>query len=141
MKCPRSNPGTVSHPLHVVHVNGVHTMEVQYCSCLRGSQKQIAEEKWAQLLGHQIFPATEARPQTGFTFHVLKHFHQINLSSKTSAWDYSQSLIFLTDPIDPEDTKSVPVSFLDITRGKTLTPLILRVFIHPSSWLCVNGGF
>lgn len=102
--------------MHIIDVNGVHNMQVEYCNCAQGvnSTPSVTEDKWAQLLSHQIFPATELRPQTGFTFRVLKHFHQINLSSKTSAWDYCQSLIFLTDPIDPENTKCVPVSALEI---------------------------
>lgn len=85
----------------VVHTTGVHSVHTSYCQCPH------AGERHEQLFDYGIFPATELRPQTGFSFQVLDHFHLLNLRSKMAAWDYWGSLVAMTDPVNPE---RVPVS-------------------------------
>ena len=74
----------------VLHVNGVHVVDVQFCSC-RGSPRRVA------LLRMSWWPATPLEPRTCATFALLRQFHLLNLQGKMTAYDYYAALELLTD--------------------------------------------
>lgn len=95
--CPRFSIGPPElHPLKVMHTNGIHSIKVSYCEC-----EGIPLHE--QLLMHSIFPATDKKPATGFTFATLDQFLRANLISKTSAWDYCINMRHSTDPVQPHE--------------------------------------
>lgn len=98
--CPSQTYAVVQGTLNIGHTNGIHRMQVVYCKC-----PQVAESH-LQLVNHRIYPATDKRPETGYTFALLRHFQLFHLASKTSAWDYHQGLQRLTNAVDPT---AVPV--------------------------------
>jgi hypothetical protein len=98
--CPNVNRKTPPRQMVVVHTNGFHKVSVLFCACYRAPRDAI------QLSDSQLFPATMEHPRTAFSFAVLDHFHQLTLSSKTSLYDYHDTLTKLTEPVFPQD---VPV--------------------------------
>jgi hypothetical protein len=68
--------------------------------------KYAGKALWEQLLDMKLFPATDERPKTAFTFHVLRHFHAFNLSAKMAAFDFHSAMTQLTDSVEPH---KVPV--------------------------------
>lgn len=101
--------------MQLLHTNGVHVMDVQYCNC-------EGKPEWVQLLDHCLFPGTSDRPRSAFTFAVLKQFRTMNLVSKIAARDYLSSLIQLTSAAFPSD---IPVS--DVIRNHSKCDLMLTV--------------
>lgn len=100
--------------MHIMHTNGIHIMPVSFCRC-------SGRLDWQQALDHDLFPGTEDRIRSIFTFAVLDLFHSFNLISKTAPRDFNRALMRLTDAGFPKD---VPVCFL--THYFTLaTELIL----------------
>lgn len=75
---------------------------VDWCTCWSTTQGDC-------LFDHGFFPATDATPQTAFTFDVLELFAQIHLASKISAESYYTSLVQLTNRVTPSQ---VPVIYL-----------------------------
>lgn len=100
--CPeRDSFGSNSQStLTVVHTNGSHRININYCTCPENQPRDI------QLIDHGLFPATTTRPSTAFTFQLLRHFQIFNMASKTSAWDYHNGLLRMTNSIEPD---AVPV--------------------------------
>lgn len=86
-----SNPMPCHRDFRVLHTNGVHEINLDFCDCERGTPRYI------QLLRRQLFPATQINPRTCATFGLLKQFHLLNLTSKVSAYDYYRTLERLTD--------------------------------------------
>ncbi|KAL4061765.1 hypothetical protein J3A83DRAFT_4365727 [Scleroderma citrinum] len=72
--------------LTVVHTNGVHYCDIQYCSCdgSKGSQMQ--------LLRAGLFPAITRDCRTAFTFHVLDDFLLDNVECGTTEMNYYSKL-------------------------------------------------
>ena len=78
----------------VIHTNGLHPVNIQYCQC---SQIYLSGSRIEQLLRCKLFPATTAEPSTAATFEVLKTFHTATLQSKITAYDFFMTLEKLTD--------------------------------------------
>ncbi|KAF7321649.1 CxC2 domain-containing protein [Mycena kentingensis (nom. inval.)] len=78
---------------HILHLNGIHPVAVDFCGCRAGGPVSFP----LQLLHARLYPATTARPQTCATFACLDNFHSLSLHAKTSAYDYYASLELLTD--------------------------------------------
>lgn len=93
----------VSRDMVVVDDNGFHSARIEFCACPGPNDKVPAE--WEQLVDMRLFPATWKRPQTVFTFSVLRQFHVHSLTSKKSAHDYIRALAKLTDSTFPQDVK------------------------------------
>ncbi|KIO24709.1 hypothetical protein M407DRAFT_76635, partial [Tulasnella calospora MUT 4182] len=55
-------------------------------------QSHTSSKLWEQLLGVDIWPATQKRPKTGFTMEVLRHQRCFNLQSKTNLKEYYDAL-------------------------------------------------
>lgn len=93
--CPEPDAFGSNATLTVLHTNGSHEVNISYCSCLGKQSHDL------QLIDHGLFPATAARPSTAFTFQLLRHFQTFNMASKTSAWDYHNGLIRMTNAVNP----------------------------------------
>ena len=75
----------------VLHTNGVHRVNVKFCSCdmnLHFRQQLMRVEWW---------PATTLEPYTAATFEVLRLFHYSNLQGNMTMYDFYRTLEFLTD--------------------------------------------
>lgn len=97
----------------VIHVNGVHHVNVTFCGC----ERRISHRQ--QLLRSDWYPSTVYQPQTACTRRVLEHFHVLTLSSKVSALEYYKSLECLTDNTGIETPKAS--LFLAIPTSLSLT--------------------
>jgi len=86
-----SNPHPCHRDFRVLHTNGVHEINLDFCGCVNETPRHI------QLLRRHLFPATQKNPRTCATFTLLKQFHLLNLTSKVSAYDYYRALERLTD--------------------------------------------
>ncbi|KAJ6518038.1 hypothetical protein C8R47DRAFT_960048 [Mycena vitilis] len=95
----------------VLHDNGIHTVNIDYCACDSGTRL----EPYLQLLQFGWFPATDERPQTAATFQVLDRFHLHTLQAKTTAYDFYAVLERLTNNtgVKPPDRYQV---FLRMAR-------------------------
>lgn len=89
------------HPMRIVDRNGLFLLDVYECLC------DGAPEFWEQLLLMRLFPATYDRPETAFTFAVLKDCQTFNFAAKVSQWDYWGTVQRKTDGVQ---WKKVPVS-------------------------------
>ncbi|THV01339.1 hypothetical protein K435DRAFT_853897 [Dendrothele bispora CBS 962.96] len=109
----------------VVHTNGVHRVELNYCGCtnsistLSGSQHQ----KWEQLMRARWFPATHTRPQTACTFQMLQQFHILTLCGKITAFDYYRGIERLTDNTGKKLPKRYPTCLRVIRQWRHLRML------------------
>ena len=102
-RCPNlSNSLSQGRPIVITHSNGIHTLRIQYCHC------QGAPSEPLQLTRARLFPATVTKPESAFSFAVLKDFHIHNLTSKKPLYDYFDALRRLTNNVFPQN---VPVSF------------------------------
>ncbi|KAI5885767.1 uncharacterized protein SCHCODRAFT_01205560 [Schizophyllum commune H4-8] len=78
----------------VVHVNGIHSVAIDFCGCQPPADAVHHRE---QLLRHGLVPATVRDPQTCCTFDVLNHFQLLTFNGKITAYDYYTSLERMTD--------------------------------------------
>lgn len=74
----------------VLHVNGIHHVALDYCSCERQLPKHI------QLLHRGWFPATQHVSRTAASFQLLEFLHMLSLCAKSSLYDFYQTLEKLT---------------------------------------------
>ncbi|KAG9031330.1 hypothetical protein FS837_003010, partial [Tulasnella sp. UAMH 9824] len=90
--CPSSHEAD-TFTMRVLHTSGQHEVRFRPCGC---GQKP----RWEQLLDSDIWPATELKPQTGFTLGVLRHQRCFSLRGKTSLKEYYDALVDLTSPAE-----------------------------------------
>lgn len=102
-RCPQASDIDLKKELVVVHINGVHQLNVLFCAC----EPRAARPE--QLLRSSLFPASWDKVETVFTFQLLKHHHLETLQSRTTSHDYWAMLRRLTDNTRPD---GVPVSCL-----------------------------
>ncbi|THU83945.1 hypothetical protein K435DRAFT_603524, partial [Dendrothele bispora CBS 962.96] len=83
----------------VVHLNGIHRVQLNYCGCSRSfsTTTGLQHLKWEQLMRMRWFPGTHSRPNTACTYQMLEQFHILTLSGKITAYDYYRGLERLTD--------------------------------------------
>ncbi|EPS93236.1 hypothetical protein FOMPIDRAFT_1094913, partial [Fomitopsis schrenkii] len=89
--CPTLGAVDRSIMYTLTHTNGVHRVRIQECCCAR------AHRTVSQLLRAGLFPATLDRPESAFTFHLLRQWDLHFLTSKKSAYDFFEALHRLTD--------------------------------------------
>ncbi|KAJ7828015.1 hypothetical protein B0H14DRAFT_2594831 [Mycena olivaceomarginata] len=77
----------------VLHDNGIHTVDLDFCACDRPCVLSTISSSCATAW----FPASDGRPQTAATFLVLDQFHLHTLQAKTTAYDFYAVLERLTD--------------------------------------------
>lgn len=96
-----NDPTTYPRFLTVVSVTGFFRHKVAWCHCPKAPKAAI------QLFREQLFPATQQRPQTAFTFDVLDHFWVDMMECKTSNHGFIRKLARITNRAFPQN---VPVS-------------------------------
>jgi CxC2 like cysteine cluster associated with KDZ transposases len=98
VRCPNAPVGSKGRPTVIVHTNGIHKLNIEFCCCAHASPDPF------QLTSAGLFPATTDQPETAFSFTVLKEFHAHTLSSKKSGYDYFIALRKLTNNAFPDET-------------------------------------
>ncbi|TEB22263.1 hypothetical protein FA13DRAFT_1641660 [Coprinellus micaceus] len=81
--CGCSQPIAGPRNFLVFDTSGVHRLAIDYCGC------PLIRAGW--------FPATTWRPQTVFTFDMLKTLHELTLQSKTNVYDFYNTIIQKSD--------------------------------------------
>lgn len=96
----------------VVDRTGVHSLRIEFCRCLNHPSDVD------QLLDMGLYPASQQRVKTCFTFDVLDDFLLDNLECKTSALNFYSRLRRVTDPVLPD---RVPVRSKGVPHMPQLT--------------------
>ncbi|KAG1846964.1 hypothetical protein C8R48DRAFT_750553 [Suillus tomentosus] len=104
----------------VLHVNGIHHVNVDFCGC----DRQVYHRQ--QLMQCDWFPSTVHQPQTACTCRLLEHFLLLTWSSKISAFEYYQTLERLTDNTGIFGPKSRYSAFLRMIREYRHMSLLKR---------------
>ncbi|KAL1658134.1 hypothetical protein GGF50DRAFT_67861 [Schizophyllum commune] len=76
----------------VIHTNGIHLVNVQFCGCGKGprhTRQQLMRNGW--------WPASVKNPQTCATIACLRLFHKLNACSKISIHEFYRAVERLTD--------------------------------------------
>ena len=100
----------------VIDVLGIFPVGLDFCNC------EAAVDHVIQLLRFRWFPATVQNPKTAATFRVLKSFQLLGFESRTSAFEFYNSLVRLSDNTG---TKPLKVRrrgpLLVVTRSKDIS--------------------
>ncbi|THH17670.1 hypothetical protein EUX98_g9084 [Antrodiella citrinella] len=78
-----------------VDTTGIHTMQIQFCECVREGGTIL--DLWTQVFRAGWLPATTERPKTAFTFSLLDFYLELNWRAKTNLNDFYKTLEDLTD--------------------------------------------
>lgn len=89
----------------VIALNGIHKVGVVYCGC------QQALGLTNQLLRARLFPATVMAPKTAATFDALEFFHLLTFESKSSVFEFWNTLRRRTDNTGTTD---IPVRHINM---------------------------
>lgn len=81
----------LKQPITVVHTNGFHSVKIAECLCVSQVERRY------QFIRAEWFPTSQAAPQTAFTFDTLDTYHHLISQGRTSALDYYNTLVWLTD--------------------------------------------
>ena len=100
---PKGHPYVV-----VVDINGIHHLPTRVCMC------EPAIPLFAQYLQLGLYPVSQDRPQTVFTFRLLDDYHLTNLETKAAAQSYYAKLRRLTDDTFPH---LVPDRYRELLRA------------------------
>ncbi|KAJ7018161.1 hypothetical protein C8F04DRAFT_1214712 [Mycena alexandri] len=109
-RCVRPRPAPTTFV--VLHTNGIHEVNVDYCGCEREAANG---EHHIQLLRGGWYPATHVAPQTAATFELLDFFHAQTLQAKTTMYDFYVALEKLTNNTGVKPSTRYP-EFLRVTR-------------------------
>jgi hypothetical protein len=71
----------------VIDVTGLHHIAIDFCGCGKDDQRPTV-----QLLRSRLYPATVTQPQSAATFEALKFFEILSYESKSSAFEFYQTL-------------------------------------------------
>ncbi|THU82072.1 hypothetical protein K435DRAFT_692249, partial [Dendrothele bispora CBS 962.96] len=85
------NPQSCHQYFRVLHTNGIHKVNLNFCGCERELPPAI------QLLRRGLYPATHDVPKTVATFSLLKLLHHLSITSKGSNHDFYRTLERLTN--------------------------------------------
>ncbi|KAF9006891.1 hypothetical protein BDZ89DRAFT_965772 [Hymenopellis radicata] len=88
---PCVNPQTAPKDFTILHDNGIHKVNADFCGCEQRVPERI------QMLRSEVFPATIRHPKTGITLRLLETFDKISSSGKLSIYEHYQGLERLTD--------------------------------------------
>jgi hypothetical protein len=106
-------------------ITGLHSVMVRFCRHPgRGGQSK-------QLLDANIFPCSEERPQTGFTFNVLRLFSLMSTESKLSAQRFYNVLACQTNPIFPHEVPDRYRKFMRASREWQWLQIVKRSSSSP----------
>ncbi|KAF9018836.1 hypothetical protein BDZ89DRAFT_1139729 [Hymenopellis radicata] len=84
----------------VIHINSIHTVKYQYCSC----DVSDYEHKWQQLLRNGWYPASMLYPATCVTMDILDHYRRLQVIATVNVRDFVTVLEKTTDPYGTEHT-------------------------------------
>jgi hypothetical protein len=117
-------------------INGLHNVMVRFCRHPgRGSPAK-------QLMDANIFPCSDTRPQTGFTFNVLRLFAFMSAESKLSAQRFYNVLVCLTNSTFPQDVPDRYREFMRAVRQWQWIQTVKRsgsTSLSPSSSMTPQG--
>jgi hypothetical protein len=111
--------------------NGLHGITV--CFCRHPGRGSPAK----QLMDANIFPCSDTRPQTGFTFTVLRLFSFMSAESKLSAQRFYNVLVCLTNSTFPQD---VPDRYCEFMRAVRQWQWLQTVKRSGSTTLCSTSS-
>ncbi|KAK7675926.1 hypothetical protein QCA50_021145 [Cerrena zonata] len=89
---PCSRPLPAHAQMAVVHTNGIHAVNMDYCGCT-----STAVSRRQQLMRHRLYPATVRKPKTCITYMALETMHLQNVQSKCGIYDLYTSVERLSD--------------------------------------------
>ncbi|KAF8122930.1 hypothetical protein K438DRAFT_1651868, partial [Mycena galopus ATCC 62051] len=89
--CPFNYLGQSSKGFTVLHNNGIHVLDVDFCGC------SSAPSEVTQLINIGWYPATHKEPSTAATLSLLRRFHKLNLQARVPAYDFYNTLVLLTN--------------------------------------------
>jgi hypothetical protein len=101
---------TIGSLHRVVHINGVHHIEMVSCQCHGDDVLPL------DLFAAQLLPASLKRIKTLFTAQVLDMFRLSNLELKASAYQFYQMLKRLTRPMAPPEVVDLYREFRRMSR-------------------------
>ena len=101
--CPERHQNFVAQIIHVMDLNGLHNVQIEWCRCPNSAShaSQLFQVAW--------MPATLSRPGTAFTFRVMKHFQMLSYVGRVTPWSFCTVIQRLTDNVQ---TELLPVSFI-----------------------------
>lgn len=102
LKCPRQPDNSKAYKFTLCDQNGIHSTIMLDCDCFGSG------DRCDQLMRAGVFPGSLKRPETGFTFALLKDYHMLTLESKKSPYDFVSALRRRTNNTSPW---KVPVSY------------------------------
>lgn len=105
--CPK---GLTPKLMNIVDVNGVHATKVSFCGC-----EDDPHHRWRQLFRAHFFPASVDRPQTAFTFEIMRSWQILTFQSKITVYHFMKYLRCITDNIF---TGNIPVCLHSILYFK-----------------------
>ncbi|KDR74714.1 hypothetical protein GALMADRAFT_70522 [Galerina marginata CBS 339.88] len=70
----------------VLHTNGIHEVSILYCGCSRAVPQHI------QLLRRRLYPSSQITVKNCTTFELLRHLHELALTTKASTYDFYRAL-------------------------------------------------
>lgn len=91
-----ANPKPAPLGFTVIHTNGSHSVNVDYCECDQSTQ---AGSHRIQLLRRRWYPATHVEPGSCASFAVLELFNMLNLQGKIAAYDFYSAVLKLMDNV------------------------------------------
>lgn len=91
---PCAKPTPARRKMAIVHTNGIHQVNLDYCGCERAA---AAGNFRQQLLRARLYPATDQSPMTCTTFPCLEAVHLQNVQSKAGIYDLYTAIERLTD--------------------------------------------
>lgn len=84
MRCDNLVPCHIN--MSVLHTNRIHEVAIQYCGCQQVIPQHI------QLLQCRLYPCSQIIVKTCVTFELLRHLHELALTSKASTYNLYQAL-------------------------------------------------
>lgn len=94
------NPVPCHSSMVVLHVNGIHAVDIQYCGCARAIPNHL------QLLRRRLYPASQKSVKTCATFGLMGLLQKLAWTTKGSTYDFYRSLERLTSNRGVEVPKS-----------------------------------
>ena len=91
---PCTNPEQSTQAFMILHVNGIHIINLVFCSCSHASEHSSQVQ---QLLRRRLLLATTIDPSTACTFQLLCAAHVLSVQSKLSLYNYYLAIENLTD--------------------------------------------
>ncbi|KAF8069134.1 hypothetical protein FPV67DRAFT_1415501 [Lyophyllum atratum] len=89
-RCVNAKPA-VADDFVIIDSYGIHEVGLDFCRCEQAIDDPL------QLLRARLYPATGTHPRTATTFNCLKHFHLLSFESKSSGYEFFNTVTRETD--------------------------------------------